>query len=370
MTTPTPKGFWRTTGLRRIAVGLVVLLAIPAAAYAVGRRAATLEESVLNATPPPRREIVATVEEKVVGSLEVFRASLIRPDVPLTVSFPDPVVLMSISPPVGDMLTEGSVVAVVDDRPLVVLAGDLPLIHELAPGDTGTMVVQLQRSLARVDLYRGEIDGRYGPRTRRAVDALFDAAGFPDIEGGVSPESVVFVPGLPAPVAEVTRQVGDVLEGDVELLRLSAGEPVIEVRFGGDDASIFQVGMSAMLRDVRTDKRFPITLDEIVDDTETGPDRRIARFHSVTGNLAGVDDTDITVEVDLRPSDQPSLVVPSTGVYADASGTTYVLKASPNGSERVLVEVLFAANGEAAVQPLEGSLAAGDGVVVGMAEGG
>ncbi len=363
-----PRGFWRTTGIRRIVIGAAVFVAIPAAAYLVGRRASTLEESVLNATPPAAREITAAVEEKVLGSVEVFRGTLVRPDVPLTASFEDPVVLMAISPQAGEELTEGTVVAVVDDRPLFVLGGTLPLIHSLGPGDTGTMVAQLQQALARLGLYQAEVDGRYGPHTGRAVRDLFENAGFPAPEG-ISEASVLFVPNLPAPVVSVEGHIGDVLEGEVDLMTLSTGNPVVEVNFGPDDAGIFQMGISATLREVQTDRRFELTLKEIVDaGSEEAPGRKIARFRPLD-DVSGVDPNDLTVEIDLRPSDRPSLVVPSTGLYADAGGTTYVLKETPEGTERITVEILFAADGEAAVNP-EGPLEAGDRVVVGMVEGG
>jgi len=352
-------------------VGLVVLVLVPLVAYRVGRRAATLEESVLNASPPAAGEILAGVEEKVVGSLEVFRGQLVLPDEPLSVSFSDPVVLMSVPVGVGDVLGEGSVLAVVDDRPVFVLGGEFPLIHGLVRGDTGTMVSQLQAALARVGLYGGDVDGRYGYSTKRAVRALFEDAGFDAPDAGVPVGSVVFVDGLPARVASVGPTVGDVLEGEVELMRLSTGDPTVEVSFGADDADIFQAGMSATLTDLATGAEYDVVLDEIVDAVGSDlPDRKTAWFRSAGADISGVDPTDITVTVDLRPSDTPSLVVPATGVYADAGGSTYVLKATGDGDERVMVEVLFSGDGDVAISVPDGSLQPGDKVVVGVADGG
>src|SRR5665811_1398366 len=127
--------------------------------------------------------------------------------------------------------------------------------------------------------------------------------------------------------------------------------------------------MHATLTDLPTGVGYDLVLGEIVDAANSDlPDRKTAVFRSAGEDISDVDPTDITVTVDLRPSDSPSLVVPATGVYADAGGSTYVLKATPQGDEKVTVEILFSGSGEVAVSVPDGSLQPGDQVVVGVAE--
>lgn len=76
---------------------------------------------------------------------------------------------------VGDAL-------VLADQPARVRVGDVVVNPANAPvpvdaGSTGSTVVRLQRRLRELGVYRGEIDGDYGPQTRAAVVAVHKLLG-------------------------------------------------------------------------------------------------------------------------------------------------------------------------------------------------
>ena len=95
----------------------------------------------------------------------------------------------------GDQLDEGAVPVVVSGRPVIVLQGSAPAYRDLAPGDSGADVAQLQDALRRQGFTVTDAPGvggaTYGPSTAAAVGALYGRLGFsptatsPDATGQV-----------------------------------------------------------------------------------------------------------------------------------------------------------------------------------------
>lgn len=183
----------------------------------------------------------------------------------------------------GAPLLPGRMVAAVSGRPLFGLVLDIPMYRDLEPGTTGPDVEAVQRSLADLGLYRGRIDGDYGPGTSAAVAALYDGAAqeapakVPYVNAEPAPTTPqqdaaadetaeqeatadepaptpVVPTGVPLPMAEVTAlpdgetvvvtiaSVGQVLaEGDV-LVSARTGRPFVTARASVADKDAYTAG--------------------------------------------------------------------------------------------------------------------------------
>lgn len=80
---------------------------------------------------------------------------------------------------VGDLLEPGTVLLEVNNRPLIIIPGVVPLFRNIRPGDTGADVEGLQRSLTSLGYMPEGIEpGIFGPATREALVALYHTAGY------------------------------------------------------------------------------------------------------------------------------------------------------------------------------------------------
>ena len=70
-------------------------------------------------------------------------------------------------------LGAGEIAMTVDGRPVFVLPGTIPMHRDLAPGDRGPDVLQLERALRRLGVSPGAIDGRYDAATAAAVSTFY-----------------------------------------------------------------------------------------------------------------------------------------------------------------------------------------------------
>ena len=74
----------------------------------------------------------------------------------------------------------GSEIVEVAGRPLVTFLGSVPAYRNLAPGDSGTDVLQLQQGLESLGYSVGEdTGGVFGTGTGDAVTAFYTALGYP-----------------------------------------------------------------------------------------------------------------------------------------------------------------------------------------------
>lgn len=78
----------------------------------------------------------------------------------------------------GDEVSEGEPLLEVVGRPILALAGELPMYRSLSPGMSGPDVAQLKQTLRRLGLNPGPEDDRYTWATGQAVAELFRRAGY------------------------------------------------------------------------------------------------------------------------------------------------------------------------------------------------
>ncbi|WP_447587172.1 peptidoglycan-binding domain-containing protein [Microbacterium lacticum] len=97
----------------------------------------------------------------------------------------------------GGVITSGTVLAHVDERPLIGLHTTVPLYRDLTVGNDGADVAALQAELVRLGfLDEGGADGEFGWRTGQALQKLREHAGLD--EGEPSAERAEFI-WLPSP---------------------------------------------------------------------------------------------------------------------------------------------------------------------------
>src|SRR5690349_684963 len=79
----------------------------------------------------------------------------------------------------GSLAGQGSVLLEVAGQPYFVLQGQVPAYRDLAPGETGEDVAQLQQDLLSLGYGTGsDTLGSYGPGTAAAVSAYYEAHGY------------------------------------------------------------------------------------------------------------------------------------------------------------------------------------------------
>lgn len=111
----------------------------------------------------------------------------------------------------GASIKEGGLVSVVDERPIMVLQGSIPMYRALGRGASGADVTQLQEALRRLGYSIGDAAGTFGPATSTAVSNLYTALGFPFVDAsgaplpqgsrhlaGIPQQELVFLASLPA----------------------------------------------------------------------------------------------------------------------------------------------------------------------------
>lgn len=116
-------------------------------------------------------------------------------------------------PPVGSIVDRGGTLFRVDDRPVVLLVGDLPVYRTLRVGVTGADVHQFEENLAALGESGFTVDDQYTDATATAVRRWQKSLGRPQT-GQVAPGEVLYASG-PVRVADHRLRVGDVATGDV-----------------------------------------------------------------------------------------------------------------------------------------------------------
>lgn len=96
--------------------------------------------------------------------------------------------------------TSGSQIFSVDLVAATAMAGDVPAFRDMAEGDTGPDVAQLQQFLISQGYHDGEADGEFGQSTRLAVRAWEAERGY-EADGIVQLGQAIFFADLPARLA-------------------------------------------------------------------------------------------------------------------------------------------------------------------------
>ena len=168
---------------RRILMVIAVVAVVATGlGVVVGRQLTSPADAAARTAAPPASRITVPVEQRALSSRVVGRGDAsFDGAVNVTIETGGlqtrPVVTGRV-PKVGATVTEGKPLLEVAGRPVLALAGGLPMYRTLRPGLRGPDVRQLERVLDRLGYDPGTVDDRYTAATSRAVVRLYDAAGY------------------------------------------------------------------------------------------------------------------------------------------------------------------------------------------------
>ena len=363
-------------------VAVLVVVGGTALAWHVAAGARTPGQRAAEAAPPPPSVITAKVtDDELVDSITlsgVFaRANTVAVRGPATVAT-GAAVVTKLPVAAGAQVENGTLVAEVSGRPLIALTGSFPAYRDLAEGDKGPDVTQLQNALkAR---YRTPVTGVFDARTAADVRKLYAAVGYDPVVNAARPESpetvrmlaaeVAFVPELPAVITTLGAKVGD--RAEAELLTLASGawqvvatvpagleQSIAGARLvGGAGAAQGKAATMLTVRPAPKPAEAPAG-ETTAQQSEPESEAVFGLDGDVPGVTAG-QAQDIVVERGRSPAG--SLVVPVSALFTRADGTAEVTVVADGRKRAVPVEVVMSHEGQAAVT---GRLSVGDDVLVG-----
>ncbi|OKI06171.1 hypothetical protein A6A06_38075 [Streptomyces sp. CB02923] len=416
------------TGLAGRRRALIVVVTGSLALGALGLGAAAVIKSpaqvAADTAPPPRDTLTAPVERQPLSRTLVTRGSVVAAQT-VDIAAGDPAgedtgraVVTKVKAKAGDSVTGGRVLLEVSGRPVFALPGALPAYRDLRTGARGEDVAQLQQALATAGHPTGaDRAGVFGAGTRRAVTALYAAAGYEPVsdgaEGGSAagggkegaakngksrspgsgkaepPAAGVVVPmsevayfkGRTARVDSVAAEVG--AEADEKLMTLSAGALRVTGEVAPYERELLRPGRQVRILAETTGRQ---AVGKIVSVAGT-PTVRKGGSADGSGSDGQPDGGGYAVEIEPDrplPADMAHqdvrltitvastggkvLSVPSSAVSAGADGRTTVTVRETGGEHRrVEVRVGMSGDGVVEVTPADGAkLTEGEQVVVGV----
>lgn len=285
--------------------------------------------------------------------------------------------------PPGRFVQPGNVIIEVAGRPFFVLLGTVPAYRDMAPGESGTDIAQLQADLQALGYSTGgDTSGTYGPGTSAAVAAFYHAIGYqvPAVSSGpkqdrgaaVPLSEIMFVPHFPAQVIQLGGKVGSVVSGS--LVTLSMGSPAIKGQLNPAYGSLVRVGMHVTI----TAQGSAATVHGVI----TSITKRAQTAKSISGGLyypmkikprkplpgSMGPGQDVILSIHAAQTSAPMLTVPEAAVFGGQDGRAYVSKVTgPNSATRVQVRVVTQGDGLVGISPITpAALKQGDLVVTGQ----
>ncbi|HEY3562859.1 MAG TPA: peptidoglycan-binding protein [Kribbella sp.] len=149
---------------------------------AAGSRISSPEDAAAKTAPPSASQITVPVAKKALSSKVVGRGDAsfdgavnIRVETSGLTTAP---IVTGKVPAVGSTITEGKALLEITGRPVIGLAGVLPMYRTLSPGSKGPDVLQLEQTLDRLGYDPGTVDDEYTLSTSAAVEQLYEHAGY------------------------------------------------------------------------------------------------------------------------------------------------------------------------------------------------
>jgi peptidoglycan hydrolase-like protein with peptidoglycan-binding domain len=140
----------------------------------------------------------------------------------------------------GESVERGDELYRVDERAVTLLYGAVPMYRDLAPGDSGIDVRQLERNLAKLDHRGFTVDGAYTASTAEAVRVWQRDTGA-EQTGTVARRDVVFVPAG-GRVDALQVSVGDDVRPGAPVLDITGTDRVVYFNADLDDRDRFDIG--------------------------------------------------------------------------------------------------------------------------------
>ncbi len=426
-----------------LVVGGTAVIALGAGIFA-GTRITSPADAIARTAAPEASEVTVPVEARTLNSEVVTRGDVsaagavdVKPE---TGGLETPPIVTGQVPEVGAEIAEGAALLEIVGRPLIALAGELPMYRSLRPGMSGPDVAQLEVTLDRLGLDPGEVDDEYTLSTGNAVADLFERIGYeapaPDpgaeaeldaandaveaaedavedaddaLDAGDSatgpdgapvdtdalkdaldeareqladartardeaaaaagtplPASeVVFVPSLPRRVDEVHVRRGGQIDGAA--MSVSGASLVVTANVDKADFELLAVDQPVSI-ELPTGEQVPGTItaiDEAEGEGASGWNVTVAPGELTPEQAEALRGQNVRITVPIESTEGDVLAVPLAALTAGPGGESRVEVMRDGVAELVEVEVGLTAQGYAEVTAVDGTLAAGDLVVVG-----
>jgi HlyD family secretion protein len=417
-------------GRRRIVVlGAAAATVVCGLGFAASQWIRSPEQAAADAAPPRPTELTATVDKRIFKSTVVLRGDVAAGQqfevTPTPRETGGKAVVTGVRARQGDTISAGAVLLEVSGRPLIALPGEVPAYRDLRPGSSGKDVTQLQAALKSLGHDPRETNGVYGPGTKTAVAALYEAIGhsvpttgeddqknlesartrvkqaergladardaggdpktvaraaedvtvakkdLAELEKRTGPMlpagEVVFLPGFPARVVASQAQVGG--EVKAPLVTVSSGALQVSGLLNPGQRNLVQPGQPVEI----TSESMSVTasgrvasVGDLVDEKSTGGRGHKLVVQPDTALDAKLAGQNVRVTIATAASEGEVLVVPVSALFATADGGTNVIRKLPDGKrEKVLVITTVSGGGFVAVRPVTaGQLGPGDKVVI------
>jgi peptidoglycan hydrolase-like protein with peptidoglycan-binding domain len=168
---------------RRVLVGVSAVATISLGlGVAAGSRLTSPADAAARTAPPKASQITVPVETRALSAKVVSRGDAsfdgavnLRVE---TSGLRTPAVVTGKVPAVGSTIQEGKALLEITGRPVIGLAGVLPMYRTLSPGSRGPDVLQLEQTLDRLGFNPGTVNSVYDGNTASAVERLYSAAGY------------------------------------------------------------------------------------------------------------------------------------------------------------------------------------------------
>jgi peptidoglycan hydrolase-like protein with peptidoglycan-binding domain len=356
-------------------------------------------EVAARTAPPAPAPILAPVVEQVLATKIVTRgtghyASPRKLSITPSGLKTGPRVITSL-PRAGSSIGESKVLLTISGRPVFLLRGDQPSYRDLGPGMSGPDVSQLEKALKRSGLDPGIIDGIYDAQTASAVEALYRRHGFHPVvateaqlaaarpleanlvEGtrarsGVQlpSDEVIFVSTTPLRVTELPAAVGEPPSGP--LVTVTDSDVVIDGFLPVEQAGRVREGAEVLIDEPALGLNASGVVNRVAGRPGTEGADGFHVFFEVTveeppASLVGAS---VRLTVPIRSTRNAQLTVPLSAVSLGPDGGPRVQRSAGKEFDFVAVRTGLSADGYVSVTPRDGSLAAGDLVVVGLEEDG
>jgi peptidoglycan hydrolase-like protein with peptidoglycan-binding domain len=209
-----------------------VLIAVGAGAWLWAGDAST------EAAPAPGGPVkTASVERGTISATESWKGTL-EYGLPVTVkSSADGTITRLVDQ--GATVERGDELYRVNERPVTLLYGVVPMYRDLAPGDAGVDVKQLEKNLAKLGYDGFTVDNAYTTSTAEAVRAWQADLGARRT-GTVARDNVVFVPAG-GRVDALRVSLGDVLRPGAPVLDITGTDQVASLEVDIDDRDRFDI---------------------------------------------------------------------------------------------------------------------------------
>lgn len=361
-------------------------------------------EVAAQTAPPSPSPILATVERRVLSTRVVTRGTA-QFDSPARLMLAESALktgdrVLTTLPRRGALVRAGEVLLEVSGRPVFLFEGAQPSYRDLGPGLSGPDVAQLERGLAAAGLDPGAVDGRYDAATGAAVAALYrrhraapmtatdgQLARVAPIESGLLPgtratagvqlpaDEVAFVPAAPIRISALYTALGSPPDGPV--VSFTGSRVVVAGGLPVEQASLVERNARVVVDEpaLGINARGRVTHVAARAGTAGADEFHVSFEVLVPEPPAGMVGSSVRLTVPIRSTRTAELTVPVSAVSLGPDGRTRVQTApaagsagadEPAGPTYVPVRTGLSVDGFVAVTPLEGGLAEGDQVVVGL----